>query len=226
MKLVLSCEHAFNSIPEPYTYLFKGDPQILQSHLGYDPGAYDLFQTLAGVSDYSNYHTTGRLLIEVNRSLGNKQLFSDFTKSLDVMEKLELVQKYYQIYRDEIESSVYGFINEGENVFHLSVHTFTPELNGEARNCDIGLLYDPQRKEEKELCRRYRKEILKDSPHLKIRMNYPYLGKSDGFTTYLRKRFKKSYAGVELEVNQKWVENNRMQKELKCTLYESLRFLI
>jgi hypothetical protein len=39
---------------------------------------------------------------------------------------------------------------------------------------------------------------------LRVRRNYPYLGKADGFTTYLRRHFPVDrYAGVEFEVNPK-----------------------
>ena len=41
-----------------------------------------------------------------------------------------------------------------------------------------------------------------------------YFGKSDGFTTYLRKKFKQHYIGLELEVNQKFAKNNRFSQDL------------
>jgi hypothetical protein len=38
-----------------------------------------------------------------------------------------------------------------------------------------------------------------------VKMNQPYKGTDDGFTTYLRKKFDpEHYAGIELEVNQKY----------------------
>ncbi|MEQ8534983.1 MAG: hypothetical protein RIB86_24225, partial [Imperialibacter sp.] len=45
-----------------------------------------------------------------------------------------------------------------------------------------------------------------------VKFNEPYLGKSDGFTTFLRKEFDdSSYAGIELEVNQKFYIGNGHQ---------------
>ncbi len=50
------------------------------------------------------------------------------------------------------------------------------------------------------------------STDLKVRRNYPYTGKSDGFTAYLRRRFPADvYVGIELEINQKHVSNQRRQ---------------
>src|SRR5690606_17137901 len=79
-----------------------------------------------------------------------------------------------------------------------------PKLHGKVRQTEIGLLYDPQRAREKRFCQAWRKSLIAHSPDLRVRKNYPYLGTSDGFTTYLRTKFTDSqYAGIELEVNQK-----------------------
>ena len=71
---------------------------------------------------------------------------------------------------------------------------------------DIGILYDPARSLEKEVALELKKRILEQNPLLKIKMNYPYLGKSDGFATSLRIEFSKGYVGIELEINQKIID--------------------
>jgi hypothetical protein len=44
------------------------------------------------------------------------------------------------------------------------------------------------------------------APALAVRRNYPYLGKNDGLTTSLRRRFEPAaYVGVEIEINQEHV---------------------
>ncbi|MBU2938472.1 hypothetical protein KO494_02870 [Lacinutrix sp. C3R15] len=57
-----------------------------------------------------------------------------------------------------------------------------------------------------------KEEILKLDNTLQVRYNYPYLGKADGFTTYLRKQDYKNYIGIELEINQKHSKNNVINK--------------
>jgi hypothetical protein len=43
-------------------------------------------------------------------------------------------------------------------------------------------------------------------PGLVIEFNKPYAGIDDGFTTYLRAKFKDAeYSGIEIEISQKWV---------------------
>ena len=58
-----------------------------------------------------------------------------------------------------------------------------------------------------------------------MRRNYPYAGKGDGLTSYLRRRFgPAAYVGVELEVNQRIVAAGAPQfPALRRVLIETLR---
>ncbi|MCB7480107.1 N-formylglutamate amidohydrolase [Christiangramia sediminis] len=226
MKLVLTCEHAFPYIPEKYQKLFYDEPEILKTHEAYDPGSFDLFKALKSLANFSKYQSIGRLLIETNRSEHHPLLFSRYSREISNQDKKSILQTFYTSYRDEVKSKIQEYINEGNTVIHLSVHSFTPVLNSKERNCDIGLLYDPFRAVEKEFCKNWKTEILKQNPELKIRFNYPYLGKADGFTTSLRKVFPKNYLGIELEVNQKWASDDLMNKDLKKNIFESLQDII
>ncbi|MBZ9728993.1 N-formylglutamate amidohydrolase [Salegentibacter sp. JZCK2] len=223
MKLVLTCEHAFNTIPKEYKGLFVDSEEILQSHRGYDPGALDLFKELEVLADFSQIQETGRLLVEVNRSKGHPYLFSEFTKDLSLRHKSKILDKYYFPYRDAVENKISAFIKKGEKVLHFSVHTFTPELKGIVRNTDIGLLYDPVRVGEKEFSKNFKQHLKNQNPDLKYRFNYPYMGKADGFTTYLRKKFPENYWGIELEVNQKFAALNKMDSRIKKSVFLALK---
>ena len=107
---------------------------------------------------------------------------------------------------------------------HLSSHSFTPELDGVVRTADIGLLYDPGRRGEALLCARWRAALGRRAPGLNVRRNYPYIGKADGFTTYLRRRFPaNAYVGVEIEINQKHVFGSaRRWRELRTLVIDAL----
>ncbi len=65
-------------------------------------------------------------------------------------------------------------------MLHLSVHSFTPKLHGVTRNAEIGFLYDPARRMDAAFCRDWRDVLVRDKPHWRVRMNYPYRGTSDG----------------------------------------------
>ena len=222
MNLILTCEHAGNEIPAHYEHLFAKAHDVLQTHRGYDPGALDLFRELSGLAVFSQEYMISRLLVEPNRSLGHPQLFSEYTNQLPEAEKEELLEEFYLPYRHYIESRIGNYISAGGEVLHISVHSFTPELDGEVRNADVGLLFDPARDEEAHFCKRFQKSLFKQDKELEVKFNYPYLGIDDGFTTYLRQKFPKQYLGIELEVNQKFVKDNKMEKRLKNVIFEAL----
>ena len=195
----------------------------MESHRGYDPGALDLFHSLKPLADFSCFSETSRLLVELNRSLHHSNLFSEYTGNLSGEEKSKILKSYYFPYREKVEREIEKAMQAGEKVLHLSIHSFTPKLNGIERNADIGLLYDPSKKAEKAFCARMKQELLAEGLELRVRFNYPYLGKADGFTTHLRKVFPENYSGIELEVNQKFSSGNRMEEGLRQKISQAFK---
>jgi predicted N-formylglutamate amidohydrolase len=102
-----------------------------------------------------------------------------------------------------VEAHIAAAVRAHGHVTHVSVHTFTPVMKGKTRPLDIGLLFDPARANERDLCARWRRAIGAAHPALRTRFNLPYRGAADGFTTHLRSIHPEHrYTGVELEVNQ------------------------
>lgn len=203
-KLILTCEHGGNQIPKEYNHLFEHAASDLKSHKGYDIGALEVFKVLRNQDycAYSNFSVISRLLIELNRSLHHPSLFSKYTKHLDAKTKAIIIASFYEPYRKSVEEKIESMIQDNFSVIHISVHSFTPILNGEKRNADVGLLYDPHRVLEKRICYSWKAQLQHLAPNLNIRMNYPYKGTADGFVTFLRKKYKQYYCGIELEMNQ------------------------
>ncbi|MHA6247843.1 N-formylglutamate amidohydrolase [Pontibacter sp. CAU 1760] len=224
IKLILTCEHGGNKVPAPYQPLFENHQELLASHEGYDIGALELFQQLEGLAQKSFSAETTRLLIELNRSLHHKKLFSVVTQPLPKEDKQLIIKTYYSPYREQVENLIHDFVMAGRTVLHIAVHTFTPVLKGEERDAAIGLLYDPQRKPEQAFCRDWKNALNQQAPDLLVRFNYPYLGIADGFPTYLRHKFSASeYIGIELEVNQKFaLEAGTAWLELQQVIRKSL----
>lgn len=223
MKLILTCEHGGNDIPIAFGSLFSEATELLNTHRGYDLGALDVFFACESLFEQSFYSTTSRLLIELNRSQHHPNLFSSVTKSLSKAEKKELIENYYLPYRNQVENCISKWIKSGEEIFHLSVHSFTPVMDGETRNCDLSFLYDPEHGREKEICKSLKKSISSFDKELLVRYNYPYKGTADGFTTYLRKTFNDRYNGIEMEINQKFSDQNKMNDSLKEVLLQAIQ---
>lgn len=206
MRLLITCEHGGNRIPAQYRSLFQRQRAVLESHRGYDPGALALARDFAAAFDAELvYSTTSRLLVELNRSANHPKVFSEATRRLPPEQRERIVQRHYVPYRSRVEAQVSSAVAKNEPVLHISCHSFTPRLDGVERRADVGLLYDPARREETEFCRAWQRELRALGPRLIVRRNYPYRGYDDGLTTCLRRRFSgKRYRGIELEVNQKY----------------------
>jgi len=200
-SLILSCEHASNHIPKEYISLFKHREQVLTTHRALDIGAQNTFKRLASKFECNSIAAkNSRLLIDLNRSLHHQSVFSEFSKKLSKSDRQKLIDGVYLPYRKTIEK----WIKHSKKNIHISIHSFTPSLNGEVRNNDIGLLYDPKRPLELIFSKAWKSSIKIANPTLKTRMNHPYRGTSDGLTAALRKIKKPSeYIGIELEINQK-----------------------
>jgi len=223
--LVITCEHGGNRIPSPYRDLFAPHRALLDSHRGFDAGALVMARALAekfGVPLLSA--TVSRLLVDLNRSVGHPHLHFEPVLELPDSQRQQILKRYYQPYRREAERLVAEAIATSGRVIHISCHSFTPELHGIRRSADIGLLYDPARPGEKALCAIWKRMFALHAPELTVRRNYPYAGRNDGLTTWLRKRHPpEAYVGVELELNQKHVMRSpRQWVKLRTMVIESL----
>ncbi|WP_347159436.1 N-formylglutamate amidohydrolase [Pontibacter chitinilyticus] len=226
---LLTCEHAGNEIPATYAPLFKGHEAVLYSHKALDLGALDLAQAVAAETGLPLYVTTiSRLLVEANRSPDHQALFSEYTNSLPAAEKYTLLHTYYFPHRRQVETAIAAAIATGRQVCQIAVHTFTPVLDGNVRQADIGILFDPARALEVTFAQQLEEKLLALNPARQVLYNSPYAGTDDGLPTYLRKKFPAAaYAGLELEINQKFFLSGRPEvwQALKAELAAAVKAL-
>ncbi len=229
-RLIITCEHAGNDVPAAYRPLFVGHAHLLPTHRGWDPGALILAREM--VEQLSTprdpvplyFETTTRLLVDLNRSVGNPELHSEATRHLTLTERREILKIHYHPHRQTVDAAVAAAIAAGDRVIHIASHSFTPELYGHVRTADVGMLYDPGRSGEVALASAWLLALKAADASLRLRRNYPYLGTSDGVTMSLRKKHPpERYVGVELEVNQRYVEEGGSAwPEIRRTLVDSL----
>ncbi|MFH2122233.1 MAG: N-formylglutamate amidohydrolase [Pseudomonadota bacterium] len=230
MTLILSCEHATKDLPPQYRPLLAGCIEKLDTHQGYDPGALDFARLLADRLSAPLFPgSVTRLLVDLNRARSNHRsppIPPGYNLSPALKE--EIFSQYYLPYRCQVEEAIEDALRQGKNVFHLSIHSFTPVFGGVQRTADVGFLYDPKREMEKEFCGRWRVALAARDEQWRLRRNYPYLGTSDGFVTALRKKFPaQRYLGVELEINQLYpltgkADWQRLQRQLLESFVEVL----
>ncbi len=225
VALLITCEHAVNHVPKAWSVLFTGCPEVLGSHRAFDQGAAELARHLATTMPATLFEAKlTRLLVDHNRSPHNRSLWSEFSRNLPAQEKTLLLDEYYQPFREQTSRWIAERHLAGDRVLHLSVHSFTPVLDGKVRDLDIGLLYDTNRSDEAFLADIWKSRLTAGKPELKVRFNVPYRGRSDCHQTSYRQRYKSgAYQGIELEVNQDLVSNQQGWKDAKKLLAESLR---
>lgn len=206
LHCMVSCEHAANAIPPAYRTLFEDYHDLLRSHRGYDAGALAVARELARELDAPLFAArTSRLLVDLNRSPGHPALFSLVTRQLPRRARDHLFVQHYLPYRSRVAEHIARQREAGRRVVHVSSHSFTPQLDETLRKADVAFLYDPARLAERALCLRWIAALQNRAPALRLRRNYPYRGRADGFCTWLRRQYGEAdYLGIELEVNQRF----------------------
>ncbi|MEO8005479.1 MAG: N-formylglutamate amidohydrolase [Betaproteobacteria bacterium] len=224
--LLFTCEHGGNTVPPRYGALFRGLQRRLNTHAGYDIGALTLATDLSKSFKAPLVASTiTRLLVDLNRSSHHSRLHMEAIRQSSREIREQILADHYLPYRGEVENLVRKATARGRRVVHISSHSFTPALNGQVRTADVGLLYDPARTGEVHLCGAWKAALHRADSLLRVRRNYPYRGKDDGFMPYLRTHYgHRNYVGIELEVNQAIVLGpSRHWTALRAAVLASLR---
>jgi predicted N-formylglutamate amidohydrolase len=225
--IVVTCEHATNRVPDDLAARFKPHRTLLKAHRGYDIGALPIANILAASLAAPLFvGEVSRLVVELNRSPDSASLFSVVTRDLDDASKRAILDRYYTPWRAAVRDHIARALKGP--VLHLSVHSFTPVLDGKKRELELGLLFDHRRAPEKSFCERLRRAISADpeAADLRVKMNLPYRGTSDGHTTALRREFPASrYMGIEVEVRNDLIASDAGQRCIGAMLARAFRLV-
>jgi len=153
-SLLLICDHASRAIPAEMGSLGL-DPASLERHIAYDIGAANVTRRLAERLDapavLAGY---SRLVIDCNRQPGDPQSIPEVSYGTAVPgnrrlanEALEQrVEAFFWPYHHAVINALAHMWRAGRPPALFSVHSFTPDLEGEDRYWDIGVLWsrDPR----------------------------------------------------------------------------------
>lgn len=146
-KLVLVCDHASKRVPRCLDNLGL-TPEQLDDHIGWDPGAADVARLLAKKLDapliLSSY---SRLVIDCNRPLQSSQSISVQSAGVLIPRNQNMSDEDRAWRVNNLFTPYHNAINQlladrkKRSTIFLSIHSFTPSLNGQHRPWHIGISF-------------------------------------------------------------------------------------
>ena len=226
-QLVVSVEHASPRVPPGLARLGLAEA-FLSTHHSWDPGAAPggrfVAQTFGAPLHLGRW---SRLVADLNRTSNHRHVVARHAggrpvpgnTDLSKADRRDRLDRYWAPYRDAVEADLDRVIAGHGRVLHLSVHTFTPRLNGDSRHNDFGLLYKPSHRAERAMADRWDRQLTERG--FRVRRNYPYSGLDDGFCMRMRaERCPDTYLGMEVEMNQRGLRESPTLRHLAKALVE------
>jgi predicted N-formylglutamate amidohydrolase len=184
-KYVIVCDHASNRVPKALKNLGLKKSELKQ-HIAWDPGTEDIglhmskkMNAAAVIAGYS------RLVVDLNRGDDHPEVMrsvSDHVRipgnaNLTEAQKQQRLDEMFWPYHAEITRALKRFTAKGVAPVLISIHSFTPEMDGFKRPWHIGVLWNRQEK----LARALVKNLRRNNPDLVIGENEPYSLKAANF---------------------------------------------
>jgi predicted N-formylglutamate amidohydrolase len=224
--LVLTCEHASFRLP-PGEDLGVAD-EVLRSHAGWDPGAYDIAARVGealGLAVHAGAFS--RLYVDLDRPADHPDVVpvTSFgarvpgNLGLPADERARRVAVFHAPYWASVRRDVAARVLDRGRCLHLTSHTFDPRLAPEHRAFDIGVLYDPARPFEAALAEQL--QFGMRAAGFTVRANQPYRGTEPGITASMRlEQPATAYAGIEIETSQSLARQPGATARVAATLAE------
>ena len=151
--ILLICDHASRRFPKALGTMGL-DPVARRCHLALDIGAGALTDRLAdSLGATAVMCRYSRLIVDCNRELMDPGAFLEFgdglvipgNRNLHQADKERRANEIYWPYHRAIAEQIARFQAQGVAPVFISIHSFTPVMNGEARTWEMGVLWDQDR---------------------------------------------------------------------------------
>ena len=228
-QAVIVCDHASNKIPKKLGSLGlkKAD---LQKHIAWDPGTEQIGRWLGRAMDATTVLAGySRLVADLNRGHDNKECMratSDGIKipgneKLSAHEKKQRLEEIFWPYHDAIDRELDRFLKKKTVPVLISIHSFTPRMQGKARPWHIGVMWN----REERIARKLAKALRAQNPKLVIGENKPYSLKSmsTGKDTIRRHAEDRGIPYIIVEFRQDLVGNKKSAEKFARIFYRALK---
>ncbi|HYD19272.1 MAG TPA: N-formylglutamate amidohydrolase [Patescibacteria group bacterium] len=185
-KCVIVCDHASNLVPRSLNNLGLGKTE-LKKHIAWDPGTQDIGRYISAKMDAPLVLATySRLVVDLNRGPDAPECMrpeSDHiaipgNENLSPGHKKQRLDEIFWPYHRAIDGQLQRFLDKGVAPLLLSLHSFTPQMDGFKRPWHIGVLWN----KEEGIARRLVDSLRKNNPQIRVGENEPYSLKAANVT--------------------------------------------
>jgi predicted N-formylglutamate amidohydrolase len=178
-KVLIICDHASRTIGSEYDSLGLREPALSQ-HIAWDIGSAAVGRKLAALlAAPAVFCGTSRLVIDCNRLLDDPSSVPPASDGIPVPgnqnlgseQRAERQRRHFWPYHGEIVRRIGEMTARGAPPLLVSVHSFTPSMNGAERPWHVGLLWDHYESLSKRVIAALRRD-----PALVVGENEPYTG--------------------------------------------------
>jgi predicted N-formylglutamate amidohydrolase len=149
-RIVVVCDHAGNRVPRALGTLGL-EPAQLNDHIAIDLGAADVARLLAARFEASAVlGVYSRLVVDLNRDLDDATAFPPISDGvripgnadLDRSAKSRRARALFKPYHEAVAAAIRARTEGSLVPVFISVHSFTPRMNGLERPWHVGILWD------------------------------------------------------------------------------------
>lgn len=224
--LLFVCDHASNRIPRALGALGLA-PDVLQSHIAWDPGAIEVARRLAEAFDaVLVWAGFSRLIYDVNRPPESPEAMRATSEIYDIPGNSQLsaqqrearIEAIYRPFHERIDGLIRARADSGRQTVLVTVHSFTPLYLGARREVELGILHDEDARLADAMLRRAFQVT-----SLITRRNEPY-SPADGVThTLVRHALPRRLLNVMLEIRNDLIRTAASQSYIAAMLAAMLR---
>ncbi len=176
--ILIICDHASNRVPKilDNVGLSKAD---LAKHIAWDPGTEDIGQYMSEKLDAAAvFATYSRIVVDVNRGERSPECMREVSdhivvpgnQKLSAAEKRQRLDEIFWPYHRALSGQIKALRKKGIVPMIVSLHSFTPEMDGYKRPWEIGVLWN----KEETIARRVVENLRAQNPGMVVGENEPY----------------------------------------------------
>ena len=151
-QCLIVCDHASNRIPEALGTLGLSKKDR-EKHIAWDPGTEIIGRYLSEQLDAPAFFSTfSRIVVDVNRGANSPECMREVYDHVPVpgnvnlsrAEKKQRIDEIFNPYHKNLAAQVQRFLKKKRVPMIISVHSFTPEIDGYRRPWHIGILWNKE----------------------------------------------------------------------------------